>query len=150
MIEIEFRLDWVKPGKSPARAFKLESAYQLAAEYAGRIRKFAPCQIMGRSTPAGKTRGTKVWICQRDGRMLSSIQLAGALGGVLDGAARRLTVLVGGPDGFDKGALREWEPDLVWSFGPLTLPHELAAAVACEQVYRGWTILRRLPYHTGH
>jgi len=34
-----------------------------------------------------------------------------------------------------------------WSFGPLTLPHDLARVVFWEQIYRGFTILRGEPYH---
>jgi 23S rRNA (pseudouridine1915-N3)-methyltransferase len=32
----------------------------------------------------------------------------------------------------------------------MTLPHELAAVVAAEQIYRAFTILHRQPYHSGH
>ena len=41
-------------------------------------------------------------------------------------------------------------PDLLWSLGPMTLPHELAAIIAAEQIYRAFTILHHLPYHAGH
>jgi len=36
------------------------------------------------------------------------------------------------------------------AFGRITLPHELAAVVAAEQIYRALTILAGHPYHTGH
>ena len=36
------------------------------------------------------------------------------------------------------------------SFGRITLPHELARAVAAEQIYRALTILAGHPYHSGH
>ena len=32
----------------------------------------------------------------------------------------------------------------------MTLPHELAAVVATEQIYRALTILHHKPYHSGH
>ena len=32
----------------------------------------------------------------------------------------------------------------------MTLPHELAALVLAEQVYRASTILQGHPYHLGH
>ena len=148
-MEIEFRLDWAKPGKPVARAFKLKSAYELAEEYAGRIRKFVPCKILGQ-TPAPKAQGTQTWMCSREGRMLSSEALAGILAKLNDGGVRRLVIWIGGPDGFSTKTVEECRPELEWSFGPLTLPHELAAGVACEQMYRAWTIIRNLPYHKGH
>lgn len=60
-------------------------------------------------------------------------------------ASRPLVVLIGGSDGLDP-ALRD-ECHERWSLGPLTLPHELARVVACEQLYRGFTILRGERYH---
>ena len=37
--------------------------------------------------------------------------------------------------------------DETWSFGPATLPHDLARTVLWEQLYRASTILRGEPYH---
>lgn len=33
------------------------------------------------------------------------------------------------------------------SFGPQTLPHELARVVLYEQIYRAWSVTRNHPYH---
>ena len=58
--------------------------------------------------------------------------------------------MIGGPEGFTPGELEAMAPGLRWSFGPMTLPHELASVVAAEQIYRALTILHRQPYHSGH
>lgn len=53
----------------------------------------------------------------------------------------------GGQAGREKtGAQRA---GLVLSLGPMTLAHELARVVLCEQVYRALTILAGHPYHRG-
>ncbi|MCU0621839.1 MAG: 23S rRNA (pseudouridine(1915)-N(3))-methyltransferase RlmH [Gemmatimonadales bacterium] len=59
--------------------------------------------------------------------------------------ARPVALVVGGSHGLAPALVGRAEAR--WSFGPLTLPHELARVVALEQLYRGFTILRREPYH---
>ena len=59
-----------------------------------------------------------------------------------------LLFAVGGADGFSDEARRQ--AALVLSLGKMTLPHELARVVLLEQLYRGFTILNRHPYHLGH
>lgn len=76
--------------------------------------------------------------------------MAAALGREKDAGTRTLEVLVGPPDGFTPAAVALLNPALRWSFGPLTLPHELAAVVAAEQLYRAFSILAKSPYHLGH
>ena len=57
-------------------------------------------------------------------------------------SGRDLVFVVGGPYGMDlEGA------DQRLSFGPMTLPHQLARVVLLEQLYRGHKILAREPYH---
>ncbi|MEW5702479.1 MAG: 23S rRNA (pseudouridine(1915)-N(3))-methyltransferase RlmH [Candidatus Zixiibacteriota bacterium] len=57
----------------------------------------------------------------------------------------RAVVVVGGAWGLD-AKVRQWA-DWVWSFGPLTLPHEVALIVAAEQIARALSILRGDSYH---
>jgi 23S rRNA (pseudouridine1915-N3)-methyltransferase len=61
--------------------------------------------------------------------------------------ARPLVFAIGGSTGLDDGFLARSQ--FRWSLGPLTLPHELARVVVCEQLYRAFTILRGEPYHKG-
>ena len=53
-----------------------------------------------------------------------------------------LCFVVGGPRGT---ALERCDTKL--SFGPITLPHQLARVVLLEQLYRAHKILAREPYH---
>jgi 23S rRNA (pseudouridine1915-N3)-methyltransferase len=57
----------------------------------------------------------------------------------------RLVFIIGGSLGVDISLLRR--ADFIWSFGPLTLPHQLARVVLLEQIYRGIRIARGEPYH---
>jgi 23S rRNA (pseudouridine1915-N3)-methyltransferase len=60
-------------------------------------------------------------------------------------AARPVALVIGGATGLEDVLLRE--ADARWSLGPLTLPHELARVVVCEQLYRAFSILAGAPYH---
>lgn len=82
--------------------------------------------------------------------MLSSENLAKYLDAERAGGTSALEIVIGGPDGLSDDQIFRLHPALRWSFGPLTLPHELAAVVAAEQLYRAWTILKKQPYHRGH
>lgn len=57
-------------------------------------------------------------------------------------SGRDLCFVVGGPYGLD---IARAEHRL--SFGPMTLPHQLARVVLLEQLYRAHKILAREPYH---
>jgi 23S rRNA (pseudouridine1915-N3)-methyltransferase len=57
-------------------------------------------------------------------------------------SGRDLCFVVGGPKGLE---LEDVDHRL--SFGPLTLPHQLARVVLLEQLYRGHKILAGEPYH---
>jgi 23S rRNA (pseudouridine1915-N3)-methyltransferase len=59
-----------------------------------------------------------------------------------------LVVGVGPADGWSRAALGR--ADRTVAFGRITLPHELAAVIAAEQIYRALTIRARHPYHSEH
>lgn len=94
------------------------------------------------------------------GRQMSSEVFASWFGGVRDSGRQLVIFAVGPADGWgDQAGLREntgsrgraagaQRPDaMLLSLGPMTLPHELARVVLCEQVYRALTILSGHPYH---
>jgi len=57
-------------------------------------------------------------------------------------SGRDLCFVIGGPRGLDLDAC-----DLKLSFGPMTLPHQLARVVLIEQIYRAHKIIAGEPYH---
>jgi 23S rRNA (pseudouridine1915-N3)-methyltransferase len=57
-------------------------------------------------------------------------------------SGRDLCFVIGGPRGLDLE-----ECDMKLSFGPMTLPHQLARVVLLEQLYRAHKILANEPYH---
>lgn len=57
-------------------------------------------------------------------------------------AGRDLFFVIGGPFGLELDRV-----DHRLSFGPMTLPHQLARVVLLEQVFRAHKILAREPYH---
>ncbi|EPZ46362.1 hypothetical protein N007_06785 [Alicyclobacillus acidoterrestris ATCC 49025] len=79
------------------------------------------------------------------GKSYSSEQWSQTYSDLLGEAYGRLVFIIGGSNGV--------HPDLKkrarvrWSFGPLTLPHQLARVVLLEQLYRGIRIMRGEPYH---
>lgn len=80
-----------------------------------------------------------------DGKALSSTRWSETYASLLEEGFGRLVFIVGGSNGVhptlrDKARFR-------WSFGPLTLPHQLARVVLLEQLYRGIRIMRGEPYH---
>ena len=56
-----------------------------------------------------------------------------------------LAFVIGGSDGVSD-AVRA-QADETFSFGPITLPHNLARVVLLEQIYRAFKISRGEPYH---
>ncbi len=151
-MRIVFSLKWAVREASLSKAFKSIETGALFHDYTNRISKFTECQTSGNISQDKNQKGIlkKTWICDRTGRDLSSEALSQKLQEVLNSGCRELRIVVGGADGFSAKELELLKPDFKWSFGSLTLPHELAAVVASEQIYRAWTILKGLPYHTKH
>jgi len=147
-MRIQFSLGWLKPSQPVVKAFKSKAAHSLFSDYAARISHYAPC-----STGACPSRTKScIWVCEREkgSHTLSSETLAQELQKCMNGGIQELQIVIGGPDGFTPQELKEMAPALRWSFGPMTLPHELAAVVAAEQIYRALTILHHQPYHSKH
>lgn len=147
-MRVQFSLSWLKNAQSTRKGFKLAATHSLFHEYTSRITHFMPCKI-GPYLPKGHS---CIWVCEREkkGIAVSSRDLARELQKVMNSGTQELQIVIGGPDGFTMEELEVMKPFFRWSFGPLTLPHELAAIIAAEQIYRALTILKNMPYHRDH
>ena len=151
-MKIIFHLGWVESAGG-RRFFKSSAAGELFADYQKRIQGFLPCEIApAHDFSKPKPSGAAVWVCDfhERAKMLSSEDLAAKVDSLSLSSTKTLHIVIGGPDGFSDALRKNFKPDFLWSFGPMTLPHELAAVVASEQIYRAWSILRHQPYHTSH
>ena len=79
------------------------------------------------------------------GKALSSDQFAKKLEDFGNRSQSKLCVLIGGSYGLNKTLLDRAHFRL--SFGPITLPHNLARVVFFEQLYRAFRIMKGEPYH---
>ncbi len=79
------------------------------------------------------------------GRQMTSVELAHFLENKAVHGVSDIAVVIGGPDGLLSDVRQR--ADLLWSFGALTLPHDVAMLVAAEALYRAATITAGHPYH---
>lgn len=79
------------------------------------------------------------------GKETSSEALASRIERCTVEGVSHLVFVIGGSDGLTN-AVKE-RASLRMSFGPITLPHNLARVVLLEQVYRAFKIIKREPYH---
>lgn len=79
------------------------------------------------------------------GRQRSSEQIAHRLDELALGGRSDVAFAIGGSTGLDRAVLARADETL--SFGPITLPHNLARVVLLEQLYRAFRISRGEPYH---
>jgi 23S rRNA (pseudouridine1915-N3)-methyltransferase len=91
--------------------------------------------------PAGGGPGPFVSLLARDGETFDSLAFARWIEDRRQ-SGRDLCFVIGGPAGLD---LVNTEHRL--SFGPVTLPHQLAQVVLLEQLFRAHKILSNEPYH---
>ena len=90
--------------------------------------------------------GELLVLLDESGKTCTSQALAQKFQGWLDDPAiKTLTFVVGGPYGFPPETKQTAQQLLRLS--DLTLQGDIAWLVACEQIYRAFTILKKMPYH---
>ena len=76
---------------------------------------------------------------------MTSEALAGKIEDLMNHGQSRAVFVIGGSHGLAPQLLKR--ADLVLAFSPLTFPHQLAALMLLEQLYRSFKIIRGEPYH---
>jgi 23S rRNA (pseudouridine1915-N3)-methyltransferase len=147
----------VHPGSAPKGPFdeaardyqqRLARLYRIEETFVRPSRKAEPgaalAEEAGRLLQAVRDRDRLVAL-DRLGRPLSSEQLAERLAAWMQAGHPAVVFALGSASGLGTEVVAR--ADERWSFGPLTLPHDLARVVLWEQLYRASTILRGEPYH---
>jgi 23S rRNA (pseudouridine1915-N3)-methyltransferase len=122
----------------------------LAADYLRRLGPLAACEVVElkdqgparEGVEMARRLGAAAYVVAMDerGDDVASVDLAALLG-----AHGSLSFLIGGADGLAPEV--RGRADRVLRLSSLTLTHEWARVLLLEQVYRGLTILRGMPYH---
>jgi 23S rRNA (pseudouridine1915-N3)-methyltransferase len=130
---------------------------ELLELYLGRSSRYIPCahrnfgsekELLGYSDELSARTRPSLLLADSLGQQLTSLEIASLLGSLQDNGIQQLIFAVGPADGWSAAALSR--ADKTIAFGRITLPHELAAVVAAEQLYRALTIRAGHPYHSGH
>lgn len=134
-------------------------------EYLGKIKPFLPIELQTLKSPSADRDNASVKkkkeaelllkiVGEKDILVLfdeggkafpRSEDLATSLQRHLESGKQQLIFCIGGPYGFDESVHKRSAAK--WSLSGLTMNHWVAQIVALEQIYRGLTILKRIPYH---
>ena len=101
---------------------------------------FCRQRILGELKPR-----TFVIALDRQGRELSSEQLAAEFERVALSGISQIAFVIGGSLGLDARVLQQ--ANLVLSFSKFTFPHQLMRLILVEQIYRAFTIINNEKYH---
>lgn len=132
---------------------KLSSMAALTEEYLMRCAKVMPATWVRVKTSAEALKLTErsasaLILFDSRGKMATSEEFAATLAGWRDNGKREAILAIGPADGWSDA--ERSKADLLLSLGKMTLPHELAALVTAEQMYRACAIASGHPYHSGH
>lgn len=135
------------------------------SEYAAKIGGFMPFEISILKSPSAdrdqadvkRKREGEMLLKQLDERDMlvlfdeagklakTSEDFARELGRAVESGKQRLVFCIGGAYGFSDEVKKRAQ--MKWSLSPLTMNHWIAQLMALEQIYRGFTILKGIPYH---
>ena len=123
------------------------------AEYLKRLGAFADVKVMEvkdeiavPTVVGGALSRNAFWVgFDERGESLSSPEFAYDVLQKNQDIAKSIAVVIGGPDGHSDELRNRF--DAVLSFGRLTIPHRLVRVLVLEQLYRGFSIIAKHPYH---
>ena len=112
-----------------------------------KIKSLSPGEILGREATALRKKyqnGERRYILDASGTQYTSEKFAGLFQNLANQGMKQVTFVIGGPIGLADDIKKR---DQRLSLGKMTLPHELAAVLLLEQIYRSQTIIRGEKYH---
>lgn len=89
-------------------------------------------------------KGSRVIALDERGKSVSSKQMANLMNTWHD-QSESLCLIIGSADGLSPSFKQKCHG--MWKLSDLTLPHSLARVLACEALYRAWSIIAGHPYH---
>jgi len=89
--------------------------------------------------------GSALWLLDERGKQFNSLAFAKEIEGAFVRGRSSITMVVGGAFGHSEQAKKQ--ADVLVSFSQMTLNHDLIRVVLLEQLYRGLSIIKGLPYH---
>jgi 23S rRNA (pseudouridine1915-N3)-methyltransferase len=101
----------------------------------------------GASLRAALPAGANLAIFDERGKPGNSLDFARFIENERDRGAKSLWFAIGGAEGLDDSVRNKARA--AFSFGAMTLPHQMVRILAAEQMYRAMTILSGHPYHRG-
>lgn len=134
----------------------------LREEYIGKINHFVKCEYhpikmksdFGNSESQIKFTdkilselppGAILVVFDQRGKSLTSEQFSQSVSKMMESGKREVHWVIGGAFGLSENVLKR--ADYKFCLAPFVMSHQIAEAVALEQLYRAFTILKGLPYH---
>ena len=151
---MKLRVVWVGKNRDPW-------VKEVVAEYAGRIRRYAPlelgeardekgaeaeemrrreCERLEKLVPPGAT----LLLLDERGEQMDSPDLAAYIGKQRDSGTGELVFAIGGAYGFSEEFRRRGR---LLALSKMTFTHQMVRVFLLEQIYRAFTILNNEPYH---
>jgi 23S rRNA (pseudouridine1915-N3)-methyltransferase len=151
---LKLRVMWVGKNRDPW-------VKEVVAEYAGRIRRYAPlelseareekgaaaeemrrreCERLEKMVPPGAT----LLLLDERGEQMDSPGLAAYIGKQRDSGTGELVFAIGGAYGFSEEFRRRGR---LLALSKMTFTHQMVRVFLLEQIYRAFTILNNEPYH---